>query len=53
MAGRVLSSDEIEQVPATALRKDDIVRVDKGELIPTDGEVIEGVAYVDEVGHHR
>ncbi len=48
MARRVLSSDEIEQVPATNLRKDDIVRVDKGELIPTDGEVIEGVAYVDE-----
>ena len=48
MARRVLISDEIEQVPATNLRKDDIVRVDKGELIPTDGEVIDGVAYVDE-----
>ena len=48
MARRVLTSSEIEQVPATALRKEDVVRVDKGELIPTDGEVIEGVAYVDE-----
>src|SRR5664280_1802778 len=48
MARRVMASGEIEQVPATALRKEDIVRVDKGELIPTDGEVIEGIAYVDE-----
>ena len=48
MARRVRTSGEIEQVPATALRKDDVVRVDKGEVIPTDGEVIEGVAYVDE-----
>ena len=30
------------------LRKEDVVRVDKGEIIPTDGEVIEGVAYVNE-----
>ena len=30
------------------LRKEDVVRVDKGEIIPTDGEVVEGVAYVDE-----
>jgi potassium-transporting ATPase ATP-binding subunit len=48
MARRVLASGEIEQVPATALRKDDVVRVEKGEIIPADGEVIEGVAYVDE-----
>jgi len=48
MARRVMASGEIEQVPATALRKEDVVRVDKGELIPTDGEVIEGIAYVDE-----
>ena len=31
------------------MRKDDVVRVDKGELIPTDGEVIEGIAYVNEL----
>jgi high-affinity K+ transport system ATPase subunit B len=48
MARRVLTSGEIEQVPATVLRKDDVIRVNKGEVIPTDGEVIEGVAYVDE-----
>jgi K+-transporting ATPase ATPase B chain len=47
-ARRVQTSGEIEQVPAADLRKEDVVRVDKGELIPTDGEVIEGIAYVDE-----
>ena len=48
MARRVLASGETGQVPADELRKDDVVRVDKGELIPTDGEVVEGVGYVDE-----
>jgi potassium-transporting ATPase ATP-binding subunit len=37
-----------EQVPAPKLRKDDIVLVRAGEFIPGDGEVIEGVASVDE-----
>jgi K+-transporting ATPase ATPase B chain len=37
-----------ESVPADALRTGDLVVVDAGELIPGDGEVIEGVASVDE-----
>ncbi len=37
-----------EQVPAPKLRKEDVVLVRAGELIPGDGEVIEGVASVDE-----
>jgi len=47
-ANRLLPSGQIEQVPATGLRKDDIVIVSAGEFIPGDGEVIEGVASVDE-----
>ncbi|MEQ1600585.1 MAG: potassium-transporting ATPase subunit KdpB [Methylophilaceae bacterium] len=35
-------------VPATDLRKGDVIRVDTGEVIPADGDVIEGVASVDE-----
>lgn len=35
-------------VSASALRKDDIVLVSAGEMIPVDGEVVEGVASVDE-----
>jgi potassium-transporting ATPase ATP-binding subunit len=48
MAMRVLPSGGTEQVSATELRRDDIVRVEKGAVIPTDGEVIDGTAYVDE-----
>ena len=35
-------------VPASALRKGDAVMVRAGDVIPNDGEVIEGVASVDE-----
>jgi potassium-transporting ATPase ATP-binding subunit len=35
-------------VPAPSLRKGDIVRVAAGEVIPADGDIIEGVASVDE-----
>jgi potassium-transporting ATPase ATP-binding subunit len=38
----------VEAVPADRLRKGDVVLVTPGELIPGDGEVIEGVASVDE-----
>ncbi|MBD3919371.1 potassium-transporting ATPase subunit KdpB [Paenibacillus sp. PR3] len=38
----------IKVVPSTELRKGDIVVVSQGEMIPGDGEVIEGLASVDE-----
>ncbi len=38
----------LEEVPATVLAKGDVVRVDANGIIPSDGEVIEGVASVDE-----
>lgn len=38
----------IKIVDATELRKGDIVLVETNDLIPTDGDVIEGVAAVDE-----
>ena len=41
-------SRNFEQVLAASLKKDDIVLVEAGEIIPSDGEVIEGVASVDE-----
>ena len=37
-----------EPVPASALRIGDVVLVETGDLIPSDGEVIEGVASVNE-----
>src|SRR5499427_8724369 len=36
------------QVASTTLRKDDAFLVEAGDFIPADGEVIEGVASVDE-----
>jgi len=37
-----------ENVPASALRMGDVVLVQTGDLIPSDGEVVEGVASVNE-----
>jgi K+-transporting ATPase ATPase B chain len=37
-----------QDIPADRLRKGDVVVVAAGEVIPADGEVIEGVASVDE-----
>lgn len=46
---RKLLSDGTEQIiNASELKKGDLVLVKAGELIPNDGEVIEGIASVDE-----
>ena len=47
-ARQLLRGGEEIVVPATRLRKDDVVLVSAGEFIPGDGEIIEGVASVDE-----
>jgi K+-transporting ATPase ATPase B chain len=39
---------KVEAVSSTALRKGDVVLVETGEMLPADGEVIEGIASVDE-----
>jgi K+-transporting ATPase ATPase B chain len=38
----------IETISASQLRKDDLVVIEAGELIPGDGEIVEGIASVDE-----
>jgi K+-transporting ATPase ATPase B chain len=48
IANRVTASGKMEQVPGSALRSGDIVVCQAGELIPGDGEVLEGIATVDE-----
>jgi potassium-transporting ATPase ATP-binding subunit len=47
-AKRLLPSGCTETVPSAKLRSGDVVVVVAGELVPGDGEVIEGVASVDE-----
>ena len=46
--GDPLRRDAFEQVPALGLVPGDVVIVEAGDLIPSDGEVIEGVASVNE-----
>ncbi len=48
IAHKVLPNKKFEKVPASDLRVGDVVYIDAGNLIPGDGEVIEGIASVDE-----
>ncbi|HKD13245.1 MAG TPA: potassium-transporting ATPase subunit KdpB [Candidatus Angelobacter sp.] len=48
MANRLLPNGKTEKVCGSDLRAGDLVVVSAGELIPGDGDVIEGVASVDE-----
>ncbi len=48
VANRILDKDKVEQIPSSKLRAGDFVLVSAGEFIPSDGEIVEGVASVDE-----
>src|SRR6267154_4749032 len=48
MANRLLADGKMETVPGSKLRSGDLVLVEAGEFIPGDGEIVEGVASVDE-----
>ena len=48
LAKRLTAGGKIEQAAGSALRAGDVVLCDAGDLIPGDGEVIEGIATVDE-----
>jgi K+-transporting ATPase ATPase B chain len=45
---KLLAGAGIQKVPATRLKPGDVVLVETGDIIPSDGEVIEGVASVNE-----
>jgi K+-transporting ATPase ATPase B chain len=47
-ARRLTPSGDEERVPASTLAKGDLVVCEAGDLIPSDGEIIEGIASVDE-----
>ncbi len=48
IANRVGANGQVEKVPSSKLRAGDMVMVIAGEFVPSDGEIIEGVASVDE-----
>ncbi len=48
LAKRCTANDGMDSVPASALRAGDIVLCDAGDIIPGDGDVIDGIATVDE-----
>jgi potassium-transporting ATPase ATP-binding subunit len=48
IARKLASDGSIQEVSSTALRKDDLVKVIAGDVIPGDGEVTQGMASVDE-----
>jgi K+-transporting ATPase ATPase B chain len=48
VANKLTSAGSTEVVPASSLRSNDLVLVTAGEFIPSDGEIVEGVASVDE-----
>src|SRR6516162_2139026 len=45
---RVLKDGREQQIPAPMLQKGDVVVCEAGDIIPADGDVIEGIASVDE-----
>ncbi len=48
IAKRMASDGTLKEIPSANLRVGDLVSVSAGELIPGDGEIVEGVASVDE-----
>jgi potassium-transporting ATPase ATP-binding subunit len=48
VANRRLADGSLEPVPSSQLGVDDVVVVNAGEMIPSDGEIIAGIASVDE-----
>jgi K+-transporting ATPase ATPase B chain len=48
VAKRFFAGGQIEIVPASQLRVGDVVLAEAGDLIPGDGEVVDGIATVDE-----
>ena len=48
IAHRLTSGDKIEEVTSTVLKIGDRVVIETGQIVPGDGEIIEGIASIDE-----
>lgn len=47
-AKRLLADERIEEINASGLQKNDLFLVEEGDIIPADGEIVEGLASIDE-----
>jgi len=45
---RLVKNNHEEKIPSNDLRKGDIIICEAGDFIPADGEVVEGIALIDE-----
>ncbi len=43
-----MDDEDIVPTPSTDLRKGDLILLEKGDFVPIDAEVLEGIAMVDE-----
>lgn len=43
-----IHSDEVEIIPSSKLKKGDLFFCEAGDIIPSDGEIVEGLATIDE-----
>jgi K+-transporting ATPase ATPase B chain len=48
IARKLVAAQREERVPGTSLRVDDLVVCEAGDAVPGDGEIIEGIASIDE-----
>src|SRR5215472_9500954 len=48
MMAKRIAGEKYDTIPAAQLRPGDVVLVEMGDLIPSDGDVVEGIASVDE-----
>lgn len=48
IARKLLPNGKIEEINSTELRRGDLVKVVAGDMIPADGEVMQGIGSVDE-----
>ncbi len=45
---KLLVDGEVKEVTSSDLRKGDLILIEQGDVIPTDGEIVEGTGYVNE-----
>jgi len=48
LAQKLLPDGRVEEVPSLLLRKEDVICIQTGDVIPGDGEIVKGVALMDE-----